>query len=88
MLAHFNATLTGPHKIKRALHIIALTRTHRGEKLALPFELLEVQIPELWFGIKGVNVTGATSHVKKDTALGFCLGKMCHLCRQRPIGLP
>ena len=63
MLAKIHTALTRLTEAKRALHVIALTRAHRGEKLALPLKLFQVHLLKLWLGIEGINMARTAGHV-------------------------
>ena len=87
MLAKIHTALARLTEAKRALHVIALTRAHRGEKLALPLKLFQVHLLELWLGIEGIDMARTAGHVEKDAPLCLGLRKVRHLRHQRPLRL-
>ena len=62
VLAHVDPGLPDPAEPVRTLHVVALSRRHRRELLALALEQLHVQLFELRLGIERVDVARTTFH--------------------------
>ena len=84
VLSQVRSALAIPPELEWTLNIVPLAALHRRLLLSFAHKLLEVHLGQHRFGIKGVNMRGATLHHQKDDVLG--LGREMPRFRSERIG--